>query len=510
MTDTHRTLEEIGESVRRFAGRNAQYYVRAFERIHTSEGFVWTFNWAAALLGPLWAGARGLWGAFASLAMLDTLALVQIGRGMLAQAGAAGMQQAALLRSTADAREAFAEQALRDGDAATSHTFARIAHNLHAAADRVMADAQQSGAHASRSLLAGLALFVGVRFVMGLLANNVYERQYSAWRSNAAVAAQLRLKRMLAAVALVIGIYPLTVYRFAYSNVPGVLVHVPVDKARFAQVSHWLDAWFDGLYRVGSGGFDAIRDGIRMLVGAMETVLVQTPWPVVMAVIIVAAWRLAGARVALFTAGAVAYLAVLGMWEPAMQTVALLGTAAFICVAMGVPLGIWLARSPRAYAMARPILDLMQTMPAIVYLIPAIAFFGTGTPPGIVATLVFGMPPVIRMTALGIQQVPAAIKEGACAFGASQWQLLRGVELPLALPTIMAGVTQTILMCLSMVVVAALIGAQGLGSTVLEALQFAATGQGILAGIAILLCAIVIDRIVQGSIGTASDRERRR
>jgi glycine betaine/proline transport system permease protein len=203
------------------------------------------------------------------------------------------------------------------------------------------------------------------------------------------------------------------------------------------------------------------------------------------------------------TAAAVAYLAVLGLWEPAMQTVALLGTAALICVVIGIPLGIWFSRSERAYSIARPVLDLMQTMPAIVYLIPAIAFFGTGSPPGVIATIIFGMPPVVRLTALGIQQVPAGIKEGARAFGASRWQLLTGVELPLALPSIMAGVNQTILMCLSMVVVAALIGAQGLGSTVLEALQFAATGQGILAGVAILLCAVIIDRMVQGAFPSA-------
>jgi glycine betaine/proline transport system permease protein len=186
------------------------------------------------------------------------------------------------------------------------------------------------------------------------------------------------------------------------------------------------------------------------------------------------------------------------MWEPAMQTVALLGTAAMICVVVGIPLGIWFSRSDRAYAVARPILDLMQTMPSMVYLIPAIAFFGTGTPPGIIATLIFGLPPVVRLTTLGLRQVPAETRECARAYGASPWQQLIDVELPLALPSIMAGVNQTILMCLSMVVVAALIGAQGLGSVVLEALQFAATGQGILAGLAILLCAIVIDRLVQG------------
>ena len=156
------------------------------------------------------------------------------------------------------------------------------------------------------------------------------------------------------------------------------------------------------------------------------------------------------------------------------------------------------ARSRTAFHVAQPILDFMQTMPAFVYLIPVIAFFGTGKPPGIIATLIFGMPPVIRLTTLGLRGVPEDVKEAARAYGATEWQVLRGVEIPLAMPSILTGINQTILMCLSMVVIASLIGAQGLGSVVLESLQYAAKGQGLLAGLAILLCAMVIDRIVQG------------
>ena len=148
--------------------------------------------------------------------------------------------------------------------------------------------------------------------------------------------------------------------------------------------------------------------------------------------------------------------------------------------------------------MVRPVLDFMQTMPAFVYLIPVIALFGIGKPPGVIATLIFGTPPVVRLTALGIQGVPASVREAAEAYGATRWFLLTRVDLPLAMPSIMAGVNQTILMCLSMVVIASLIGAKGLGEDVLNALQYAAVGQGLLAGLAILLCAMIIDRIVQG------------
>ena len=237
-----------------------------------------------------------------------------------------------------------------------------------------------------------------------------------------------------------------------------------------------------------------------MVLEGLETVFVKTPWPVVMTVIVVTAWRLAGPRVAIFTAAALAYLAILGYWERSMATVALLGTAAFICVAVGIPLGVWCARSDRVFAVARPILDFMQSMPAFVYLIPVIAFFGTGKPPGIIASIVFGLPPVVRLTNLGLRQVPQDVKEAALAFGATKWQILRDVEIPIARPSIMQGINQTILFCLSAVVIASLIGAKGLGYDVLVALQYAAKGQGVLAGLAILVCAMVIDRIVPGQL----------
>ena len=253
----------------------------------------------------------------------------------------------------------------------------------------------------------------------------------------------------------------------------------------------------------GSGTFDGIVFGVRSVLDTVSLALMGTPWPVVMIVICVIAWRSAGPRVAIFTAAALAYIAFLGYWEIAMETVALVGAAVVLCVIIGIPLGIWFGKSMRAYRIAEPVLDLMQTLPAFVYLIPIIAFFGTGNPPGILATIIFGMPPVIRRTALGVRGVPEMIKEAASAFGASNWQILRDVEIPLALPSIMTGVNQTILMCLSMVVIISLIGGGGLGQVILEALQFAAKGPGLLGGFAILFVAMVIDRIVQGAFRRA-------
>ena len=444
--------DESLQTVGRFVGRNGAYYHRVFAQIHGESAFRLGFNGAAALAGPLWAGARGLWGSFWTLVVTELFALVLLGRGLFGDLGADARLQATKLAAVAQTRDLDAKAALQAGDSVTAETFHRIAVNLHAAADNALAQSQQAADSAPRLVVLGISLWLFLRIAFAIAANPLYARRYVAWRTRPALGSGFDTRRLLLAVLLLMMMYPLTVFRFTATE-----VH------------------------------------------ALETVLVSTPWMVTMAVFVVGAWHAAGRRVAVLTGGAVAYIAIIGLWELSMQTVALVATAAAGCVALGLPLGIWCGRSPRVFRLVRPLLDLMQTMPAMVYLIPAIAFLGTGTPPGVVATLCFGLPPMVRLTALGIQQVPAEVCEAARAYGASDWQLLRGVELPLARPSIMAGVSQTLLMCLSMVVVAALVGAQGLGTVVLESLQYAASGRGILAGFAILLCAVVIDRVVQGS-----------
>jgi glycine betaine/proline transport system permease protein len=485
--------------VRRFVGRNTTYYHSVFARIHGESAFRPGFNGAAALAGPLWAGARGLWGSFWTLVVTELLALVLLGRGWFGDLGADSRLHAAKLAAVAQTRDMDAKVALQAGDPGTAETFHRIAVNLHAAADNALAQAQQAADSAPRLVVLGIALWLFLRLAFAIAANPLYARRYVAWRTRPAVGSGFDVRRLLLAVLLVLLMYPVTVFRFTAAEVPVVLLHVPVAGTLAGVLAGWIDAGFAALYSHGAGFFDGMRDVIRFVVHALETVLVSTPWMVTMALFVVGSWHAAGRRVAMLTGGAVAYIAVIGLWELSMQTVALVATAAAGCVALGLPLGIWCGRSPRAFRLVRPLLDLMQTMPAMVYLIPAIAFLGTGTPPGVVATLCFGLPPMVRLTALGIQQVPAEVCEAARAYGASDWQLLCGVELPLARPSIMAGVSQTLLMCLSMVVVAALVGAQGLGTVVLESLQYAASGRGILAGFAILLCAVVIDRVVQGA-----------
>jgi len=215
--------------------------------------------------------------------------------------------------------------------------------------------------------------------------------------------------------------------------------------------------------------------------------------------LVLAAWQAAGRGVAIFVFLALAYLGLFNFWANAMSTLSLVFAAVLIGALVGVPIGIFCAKSARAYRLVRPVLDVMQTLPAFVYLIPAIAFFSVGKTPGVIATFIFSSPAAIRLTTLGIQQVPHSVKEAALAFGASPLQLLYKVELPLALPSIMTGINQTIMLSISMSVTAALIGAGGLGFDVLFALQNVEAGRGVLAGIAIALCAMMIDRIIQGT-----------
>ncbi len=491
--------EALEASVAKFAGKNGDFYAKAFRSIHESTHLVpLCFNFSAAMFGPLWAAMRGVWGFFWTFLLLEMIVFVQIGRGAWGNLGGELTERAAKQLTQAQVfldKAKEAREALQDPS-----SFETLATNLTRAAAKSREAAAAAAADATFIVILGLALLFAVMLIQGLSANIVYEAQYSRWRIKPGqVESGARVKNVLLGLVLILAIAPLTIYKFTIGNPFEILNAFPARKEVFTGTANWLDAQIDAAAIAGSGAFGSIVGGVRWVINAMSVALVGTPWPVVMVVICAVAWRAAGSRVAVFTAVCIAYIAFFGYWEISMETVALVGAAVIICVAFGIPLGIWFGKSTRAYQFAEPVLDLMQTLPAFVYLIPIIAFFGTGNPPGILATIIFGMPPVIRLTALGMRGVPEAIKEAATAFGASRWQLLKDVEVPLALPSIMTGVNQTILMCLSMVVIISLIGGGGLGKVILEALQYAAKGPGLLGGLAILCVAMVMDRIVQGA-----------
>ncbi len=493
----------LGGSVRDFVGTGGSYYEKEFDRIQSATKFPWSWNTMAAVAGPFWGAARGLWGYFWTFTVLEILALVQIGKGLWGQLGADKLVRAERLTEKYTETIAQADTARAAGESGADAIYTR-AENLKKVIDRLTEEAAAASAGALGYLLAGIALFVVFRVIQGFYANRRYEQQYLVWRAEPQTT-QSGFHWLWAGFGglLWLAIVPLTLYKFTVGKIAPALTPwvglFPVEKKQyFSPISTWMDEGFDNISLRFGDVFDGVVAGIRAVLDGLETVFVDTPWPVVMTVILVTAWRLAGPRVAIFSAAALAYLGLCGLWETSMITVALLGAAAFLCLLIGIPLGIWFGKSQRAYNAALPVLDFMQTMPAFVYLIPIIAFFGTGKPPGVLATLIFGMPPVVRLTALGMRGVPENTKEAAIAFGATKWEMMRDVEIPLAMPSIMTGINQTILMCLSMVVIASLIGAKGLGQDVLIALQYAAKGQGMLAGLAILFVAMVIDRIIQG------------
>ena len=251
------------------------------------------------------------------------------------------------------------------------------------------------------------------------------------------------------------------------------------------------------LLEQGGGLFDVIGALVEGFASQIEAGLLAIPsWLVMIAVTALGVWRL-NWRFGLFALASLLVIRIIGFWDQTAVTLALVFSATLISIVVGVPLGILSARSDRFNALLRPVLDFMQTMPAFVYLIPAAMLFGLGRVPGILATVVFAMPPVVRLTALGIRQVSSEQVEAGQAFGCTSMQLLWKVQLPIALPTLMAGVNQTIMMALSMVIIASMVGAGGLGNEVLSSIQRLDIGLGFESGLSVVLLAIILDRLTE-------------
>lgn len=262
-------------------------------------------------------------------------------------------------------------------------------------------------------------------------------------------------------------------------------------------VDHWITSLVNYLMDNAQTLFDIISIGLDSLTMGIEDMLIFPPvWLLIILLAGLAWWRTSW-RFGLFTATALALIVGMGLWFETVTTLALVISATLVSLVLGIPLGVWVARSDRVERVVRPVLDLMQTMPAFVYLIPAAMFFGLGRVPGVVATIIFSMPPAVRLTNLGIRQVPKERVEAGLAFGCTTWQLLFKVQLPSARPSIMAGVNQTIMLALSMVVIASMIGAGGLGDTVLRGIQRLDVGLGFEGGLGVVILAIILDRITQ-------------
>jgi len=243
--------------------------------------------------------------------------------------------------------------------------------------------------------------------------------------------------------------------------------------------------------------FQGIRVPVDYILSAFQQLLLGMPAPVAIVVFALIAWQIASPAMGVATLVSLIAIGAIGAWSQAMVTLALVLTALLFCIIIGLPLGIWLARSERVARIIRPLLDAMQTTPAFVYLVPIVMLFGIGNVPGVVVTIIFALPPIVRLTILGIKQVPADLIEASESFGASPRQMLFKVQLPLAMPTIMAGVNQTLMLALSMVVIASMIAVGGLGQMVLRGIGRLDMGLATVGGVGIVILAIILDRLTQ-------------
>tara|TARA_B110000014_G_C20106032_1_gene581630 strand:- start:569 stop:1564 length:996 start_codon:yes stop_codon:yes gene_type:complete len=272
----------------------------------------------------------------------------------------------------------------------------------------------------------------------------------------------------------------------------------PVDTSK--EIEGFLDDSVDWIVINFGDFFDAISDALKVVLGKLRDLLVWIPWPVMMALVFIIGWKVASLKIAAMSVIGLAILATVNLWEPTMVTVAIMIVSVFLSIVVGVPVGILAARSDAVDTGIRPVLDTMQTMPSFVYLVPGIMLFGLGNVAAIFATVLYALPPCIRLTNLGIRQVDASVVEAGRSFGSSDMQLLFKIQIPMAIPTIMAGINQTVMMALAMSTIAAMVGAGGLGIEVLRAMGQLKEGEAIIAGCAIVILAIIIDRISQGYI----------
>ena len=489
--------QERKDNIRTFVRTHPDYYIANFDKVGASARFTPTFNAMAGLFGPIWFGARGLWSWALPFLIIEAFALVQIARGLFGDLAADAMARIASIEGTLELRRQQLAAAIESGSDRVD-AFQRAVDGLEANIGGIRAEAEALAEQGPSIALMGLAVLIAVKLVQAVTANWALEARFSEWLSDRTIRSGLPVEQMAFSAVFMVLIVAVAMVHYSFPGRFSILSEFPTDPDIRRTGIAWVEDFIAFCVRNSETFFDGLTIGIRTILDALEVVLVQTPWIVIASLVVLLTWLTAGIRTAIYSGAFLGYMGLLGFWEAAMTTLALLGTAACLSIAIGIPLGMFAARRPRFYAFIQPIMDFMQTMPAFVFMVPVIAFFGVGKPAAVIVTMIFGGTPVVRLTVLGLRGVPESVREAAISFGANKWYLLTRVDLPLAGPSIRAGINQTIMLSLAMVVVASLIGAKGLGEDVLEALQYANVGQGILAGFAILFCAMILDRIVQG------------
>lgn len=480
-----------------FTATSQAYYRKEFERIGDNVSYVWSFNIMACLLGPIWFGMRGLWKWGLPFVIIETFALVQIVRNLLGDFSQAYVERIAAIQNTIDLRQRQLEVAIEKGSDkidVIQGWITSLQNEINSTQQQIILDESMAIWFA----FLGVGILLLVKFTQGAIANSVLEKRFCQWLSDRSIKSGVKPSNLIMSVLFVCFIYAIGIMHYGFGALIIDFSQFPTDPNYRIEAIGLIVNFFAWLTSTSSAFFYGISITIRTFLDYLEILFVNTPWPIVASFIILLTGLTAGIKGAIFAALSLLFMGLFEFWEKAMTTLALLGTAACISISIGIPLGVFCARRERLYNVIRPIMDFMQTMPSFVFMIPVIALFSVGKPAAIIITMIFGGTPVVRLTVLGMRGVPDSIREAAISFGANKWYLLTRVDLPLAAPSIFAGINQTIMLSLAMVVVASLIGAKGLGEDVLEALQYANVGQGILAGFAILFCAMILNRIIQG------------
>ena len=271
----------------------------------------------------------------------------------------------------------------------------------------------------------------------------------------------------------------------------------PSDYEIYIPIGEWIEGNIKEWLFEQRPLFKKLSAPIDTVLNSLDSLLNFIPFPIILLIFVFLAYRTNGLKFAIFSFVSLIFIDLVDLWSESMTTLAMIFTAVIFCMLIGIPLGILASRSNTFEIILRPILDIMQTIPSFVYLIPVVMLFGVGLTPGVVATIIFALPPIIRLTNLGIRQVGKGFKEAGFSLGLSKFLVLLKIEIPLSLKTIMAGVNQTLMLALSMVVIAALIGAGGLGLTVYIALGRLDVGSAVVGGTGIVILAIILDRITQ-------------
>ena len=397
------------ELIKNFVITNPEYYIKEFKKIGSKPSYSFSFNLFAALFGPIWFGLRNVWNYALTFLIVETFAVVQIIRGLFGNITKDALEKIDKIQSTIDFRNKQLQSAIENNPDKVD-VYKRAINSLEEAMKEYVVDVQIIEASAIWITFSGIILLIFIKLVQGVLANTILEKRYSEWLSNKLISPGMKTKNYLLSIGFTIVIMFFSVIHYSFPGFFSIMNDFPTHPEIRLTSIKWVETIFDYAVIKGDAVFTAITIGIRSVLDFLELLFVKTPWIVIITTIVVLTALSAGIRTAIYSAGFLAYMGFLGFWVKAMTTLALLGTAAILSIAIGIPLGIYCARRQRFYSMIRPIMDFMQTMPAFVFMIPVIAFFGTGKVAAVIITMIFGGTPVVRLTVLGLRGVPETIR----------------------------------------------------------------------------------------------------